>query len=522
MDARGAPLTPPLRRAAAGAAVALAALAAPLAAHVGAPDQWFAGPAGPYAVRVLIRDPGVVPGWAEVVIRTPPGVAQVGAAPFFWATGPGGAPAPDAATAVPGEPGLWTVRLLFLKTGAYGVRVTIDGAAGRGEVTVPFAALPRRTLAMDPALGAVLGVLGLVLVGGAIAVIGAGSREGTLPPGERPDDAARVRGRRAMRRGAVALATGLGIVALWWRVEDVVYRRNLYRPWEAAARVEPGPAGGRVLVLEVTDPRWTDRARRDWAPLIPDHGKLVHAFLLPADGGPSLAHLHPVPVDSSRFRAALPPLPAGRWRLFAEFVTEDGLPHTAVASLALGAPDTAWAPGDADDAWHAGPAGDGATRRADLGDGARVRLVGPAAPVAGAEADLAFEVENSDGAPAEVEPYLGMAGHAVVAREDGAVFVHLHPAGTASAAAAAALTVRRLADTARGAVAGRLAAGDAHAVHAAHATRAAPARLPGSLRFPWAFPSPGRYRVWVQVKRGGAIRTAAFELQVAPGAPARG
>jgi hypothetical protein len=38
--------------------------------------------------------------------------------------------------------------------------------------------------------------------------------------------------------------------------------------------------------------------------------------------------------------------------------------------------------------------------------------------------------------------------------------------------------------------------------------------MPGELGFPYAFPSPGRYRVWVQLKRGGAIRTAAFDVTV--------
>ena len=38
--------------------------------------------------------------------------------------------------------------------------------------------------------------------------------------------------------------------------------------------------------------------------------------------------------------------------------------------------------------------------------------------------------------------------------------------------------------------------------------------FPGTLGFPFAFPKPGRYRVWVQVKHGGAVRTAAFDTDV--------
>ncbi|HJO05486.1 MAG TPA: hypothetical protein QGG47_16080 [Acidobacteriota bacterium] len=38
-------------------------------AHVGSPNIFFEGMAGPYPVRVIIRPPGVVPGLAEIAIR---------------------------------------------------------------------------------------------------------------------------------------------------------------------------------------------------------------------------------------------------------------------------------------------------------------------------------------------------------------------------------------------------------------------------------------------------------------------
>ena len=51
------------------AALFLAA-AAPLGAHVGSPDVFYEGMAGPYRLLVTIRPPQVVPGVAEIEIRS--------------------------------------------------------------------------------------------------------------------------------------------------------------------------------------------------------------------------------------------------------------------------------------------------------------------------------------------------------------------------------------------------------------------------------------------------------------------
>ncbi len=111
-----------------------------------------------------------------------------------------------------------------------------------------------------------------------------------------------------------------------------------------------------------------------------------------------------------------------------------------------------------------------------------------------------FRVTGSDGQPAgDLEPYMGMAAHAEFVRSDGSVFAHVHPSGSA-AMAAMELAQASAPGGSTGMEMSRMAMpGD---------------RVDPEISFPYGFPKPGLYRVFVQVKRAGKIETGVFDANV--------
>src|SRR5579883_2402896 len=114
-------------RALALAAVVVGAPAAPALAHVGSPDVYFDGDAGPYQVAVTVRVPQVIPGVAEIDVRsTTPDVTGVDVVPLRL-TGPGSElpPAPDHADRNPDDPQLFTASLWLMERGSLQVKLTL-------------------------------------------------------------------------------------------------------------------------------------------------------------------------------------------------------------------------------------------------------------------------------------------------------------------------------------------------------------------------------------------------------------
>jgi hypothetical protein len=465
-------------------------LAVPLLAHVGSPDIFFQGDAGPYKLLVTIRPPVVVPGVAEVEIRSAsPDVRQIHLVPLrLGMAGQQFPPVADLAQQSKDDPQFYTGALWLMVTGSWQVRIDVDGARGPARLSVPVPALSTRILPMQKAVAGILLALGLVLTIGIVSIAGAGAREALVEPGKQPDARRVRRARVVMAAVAVGILGVLWLGGKWWGSEEGDYMRVIFKPLALRPSVE-----GSRMTLALEDPGWLGRRTDD---LLPDHGHLMHLYMLRLPEMDLVWHLHPELDASGNFSQQLPSMPAGRYALFGDVVHANGLTETATAEIEL--PAIAGQPLAGDDAAGVAPpiAQVDYTRNVSpLPEGYRMvwDRGGEATWHAKRPYLFRFRVEDGAGKPAgDMELYMGMLGHAAFVRSDRSVFAHVHPSGSVPMAA--------------------LALTQPENPHAGHLMTAA--GLPAEVSFPYGFPKPGDYRIYVQVKRAGSILTGVFDARV--------
>ena len=538
-------------------------------AHVGSSGVIVQKQVGKYQLLVSIQPPDVVPGTAKVTVFVEQGrVSGIGARPIFFRSGDKGAPMHDELTRTangPFEGDLW-----LMDAGSSSIELTINGPDGLQRVVVPVMSVATAVRDMPEGTGFGLALMGLVLVVMMVTIVGASNAEGTVKPGQAMPVTLGRRRWVGMAAGGVVLALLLTGWRFWWDSSAEQYRtEQLYRPLRMNASVgqAPGGAGSAqpqlMIQIDTTgfgSPLATGRRRRTTAQqrrlvsfVIPDHGKLMHTFLVRLPVLDAFAHLHPNRRDSLTYQAALPPLPAGKYLLYSDIVFRSGFAETMTDTVVISDADKReYRPLDRDDSWliansmgvKAGSANvphldndmavcgkPGASMT--LADGSSMLWMDkPGTQLeTGKLYTLKFAVADAQGKAAALEPYLGMSGHAVILRSDGSVYIHLHPVGTYSMAAESSF-VGRLADTAR-----TFRYPDANqfrdsidlyvtrlkTLPEAEKNRLLMAAMPemshkmasnNMVEFPYAFPRAGQYRIWVQVKRNGQVLTGVFDTQV--------
>ncbi len=524
------------------ALLAVLLLIAPTWAHVGNPDVYFQGTAGLYHLIITIRTPQMIPGIADVeILSATPGVSKITVVPLYI-VGPGAKypPIGDLLAQSKEDPQYFFGKIWLMESGSWQVRVQVEGAQGAGELAVPVPAAARRTLPMEKSLGILLFALMSLLVVAIISIVGAARREATLPPGEFPS-AERSRRGRWMMLGTAAVVFGILYFGNWWWNSEASAkaRQMIYKPPPLDVSLEPN---GKLL-LKMGNSEWhRTRPETVMTALMPDHGHLMHLFLIREPGMDRFYHLHPqivLPepglhsVNGTSFETELPAIPAGRYQVFADVVRESGFPDTMIAEIDLPDVPGGALTGDNSAAVSSplpaaitransnGTAGGGTiltivgdmpeNTTATLPDGYKMIWERGTAPfTANHFVWLRFRLETPDGKPvSESEPYMGMAGHAEIVNSDRSVFAHIHPDGSVAMAALELAQKNSVTGNAGpSAQAGTNAGGGMSSMEMSMDPRSA------EVSFPYGFPKAGYYRLFVQMKRGGTIETGVFDTLV--------
>jgi hypothetical protein len=185
-----------------------------------------------------------------------------------------------------------------------------------------------------------------------------------------------------------------------------------------------------------------------------EHERDMHLIVVRRDFT-AFQHVHPRMAADGTWTAPIDTSRAGTYRVFADFST-GGEATTLGTDLEIAGgfePEPLPAPVPA----------------AAAGDGYEVRI-DPGHPHAGEEARTEFTVSRNGKPIGRVEPYLGAAGHLVALRDGDLAFLHTHPAGAPTDA--------------------------------------------DPIAFDVAYPSAGDYRLFLQFRHDGAVRTAAFTVTV--------
>ena len=509
-------------------------IAEPLAAHIGSPDVFFQGDAGPYHLVVSIRTPQMIPGVAEIQIRSStPGVKQIKIVPLYI-VGEGSKypPPPDVLRPSKDDPQFFSGKLWLMASGSWQVRVEADGDAGSGTIAVPVPAAARSTMPMQKSLGALLAGLMVLLVAGIVSILGAARREGQLEPGQQAGPTQKRAARFVMAGALMIVAAVLAGGAFWWKTAAAnLSNRMIYTAPELFVSLVPGDQ----MLLRIGDSKWhTRRPDTVATPLMPDHGHLMHLFLIRTPQMDRFYHLHPMPDKGGAFLDDLPPIAAGHYQVFADIVRVSGFPDTLSAQIDI--PETTGKPLSGDDSTASAPPISADSQSPKEASGASAKDTGSVKDTKDAQANLIsslpdgtrmiwerapgplpanqllwfkFRLEDTNGkSVANLEPYMGMAGHAEFVRSDLSVFAHVHPDGSVPMAAV------QLADATLAKNAAIPASSNPPTTTEMNMPGMATGPIGPEVSFPYGFPKPGVYRIFVQVKYNGRVETGVFDAQV--------
>lgn len=431
------------------------------------PTQTFTQAVGPYELSITIELPPATPAplYLDIVPQE-----DIGDATIELRAVPRGQSFDGAAVqrikGIAGPQGVYLAELQVDRPGDWELEVRVAGAKGSGVARLPFAiVIPPLPASTIPLFASLSGLVVLIIASIALAKIF-------------------ERRRRAVPRWANWL---LGqtmfaclIVAVIFGAQQIGARSQDAQPAYGAAqavsglphvnvalRSEPAaPVAGRPLTLTLDLSDGSTGLPVD--DLVPHHEALIHLAVIDAEGA-FFAHSHPARVAPGRFTVALAPDRPGRYTAYVEVARQDSSVQVIARDFQVGGS----APGTTP------PAAPGLGTRA--AGGMQVNVTSTTTPIkAGKQTTLTFSFSAGGTAVADLQPWLGMAGHLIARSADGAIYGHIHALGPMAPGGLASTGVSYGPD----------------------------------VRFVYTFPQPGRYQLWGQFRRADTIVTVPLVVEV--------
>jgi len=481
--------------------VCLLCAAHPVFAHVGSKDVFEQVNAGPYKLFVIIRMPTVIPGVASIEVRSvgaPIDSLRITPLPL---TGEASKhpPTSDEMKRSSTDQAFYTGSLWLMAAGSWQVRFGIAGVMGNQTISVPVAAVAVSTLKMQRSIGAVLGTLGVFLVLSMAGIVAASVREARLEPGALPSPTRKRRAFIATAASLLLMAAAIWFGNKWWNVEAASYSTNVFRP----LRIDPVLSGNQLELIVHADGQANEHRARSNNDFLLDHGHPMHLYAIRQPEMDAAFHLHPALASPGVFHISLPAMPPGDYNLYGDVVHANGFPETLIAKVTISSKMKGAPLGLEDAAAHPQPLSQGELGTSfKLPDGYAMIWDRPATVSVGTAYSFRFRLVDAWGQPAkDMQPYLGMAGHAAFVKIDSTVFAHTHPEGSA------AMPSLMLAN-------GRANDGSNMTMSSDMKMDMENDPISSTVEFPYGFPSAGRYRIFVQMKHGSTVETGVFDTTV--------
>jgi len=409
-----------------------------LIADIGHLNYIFEGKAFDKPIRIIIKTPGVVPGLADIIVKSfDQDFDKILVTPIVWkeantngrnslGNGPQGAPPADIMIPILGERNTSQAELWLMDFGAYNIQIEFFKNNQSEIINIPINSIANQITPMTKSTSVILFLLMVLLIAGLSNIITIGYRESTLINIADLDSKTIQKSYYVQFLSLIFICFVLYFGNNWWKITEKSFMKNLFKPLDNQVNIINNDKQN-ILQIMITDDAWKDGRISDF---IPDHGKIMHLYLL-NENFEQLCHLHPKRSSKTHglFEVVIPPIEYGRYFIYIDVTLESGSNQTLKNIIEYypknikKQQDIYYLKIDQDDSFIKERSSYyfkwlNSSKTYNIND----------------EINLNFQMLDTLNRPTIIEPYIQMGGHGAIVDSSGTVFIHIHPIGTISMA----------------------------------------------------------------------------------------